>query len=185
MTIQHLFLRLLIFLVNWELRNFTERLSELRLIYRSIGSCYTRPHKPCTFLVDQNAFSTPCSCGAPHLAWRSPGGYLDVLSNALIGLVVTSLLFSLKKPTSPVKERDKIRITKSSASQFCFPPDFSADPQHEMHCWIPGITPCTLPRRSFKRGNSCRRAPPFIRRPQFPQPSKTPTTFHWVLFCYD
>ena len=109
MTIQHLFLRLLIFLVNWEPRKFTERWSELRLIYRSIGSCYTRVHKPCTLLVDQNPFSTPCSCGAPHLAWRSRGGYLDVPANALIGLVLVTSFFVEKTLITSVLLWEKSR----------------------------------------------------------------------------
>ena len=55
-----------------------------------MGGCYTRIHKPVPFLVDQNPFSTTCSCGVPHLALRSQGGYLEVPTNALISLVLAT-----------------------------------------------------------------------------------------------
>ena len=75
----------LFFRVNWEPRRFTERWSELRLI------------------CEQNPFSTPCSCGAPHLAWRSRGGCLDEPANALIGpIFVTSFFIEKTHITSVV-----------------------------------------------------------------------------------
>ena len=80
-------------------------------------------------LVDQNPFSTLCRCGAPHLAWRSRGGYLDVPVNALNGFVlVTSFLGEKTHITS-------VLLWKKTRKNFLFTPWLYSNSR--LLAWLP------------------------------------------------